>query len=202
MPHQGTALVARPGIARLLDGIAAPPLDGEPSCARPGVEPDTMFPVTRYGLYEARRLCWSCPAAESCLRQALDAEGNAGVSGRHGVYAGFTPAQRRKLYTRGKTAAQALAESRPRPAKPHPANLAEAVDTRVEERDGHLIWHGPAQIRHRGRLYRPVRAAWEVRHGAPPSQHLTQACEVDGCIEPDHYAYRTVMPWAADATAA
>lgn len=59
-------------------------------------DPDVFYDDTRRP--EARGICRGCPMALDCLEVALAAEGGATAKTRYGVFAGTTPAQRRRMY--------------------------------------------------------------------------------------------------------
>lgn len=45
----------------------------------------------------ARAICADCPVQAECLAHAMALEGDRSALGRHGVYAGTTPAQRARM---------------------------------------------------------------------------------------------------------
>lgn len=53
----------------------------------------------------ARAICARCPVTRQCLEDILRIEGNAGVRSRSGIYAGTTPADRRRRYETSRRAA-------------------------------------------------------------------------------------------------
>lgn len=59
-------------------------------------DPDIWFTPSSEAVAVAA--CWECPAREACLRAAMDAEGTARTSSRHGVWGGLTPMQRSALH--------------------------------------------------------------------------------------------------------
>lgn len=72
------------------------------------------------GVYSAaRRVCFNCPVQVECLRYILDVERGCSQQSRHGMWAGFTPAERKSI-DRG--------ELRPRLAK------------RVQQREKGKTW--------------------------------------------------------------
>jgi WhiB family redox-sensing transcriptional regulator len=77
-----------------MQSMSFPRLDN-PSCADPSIDPDFFFPETADEMVETiesiRAICGRCPEQEPCLKFALD---NQIV---HGIWAGTTPNQRRRL---------------------------------------------------------------------------------------------------------
>ena len=65
-----------------------------------GHDPELWFSDQAADRTKARRICARCPIAADCLRDALAAEGDASEKTRSGIYAGTTPAERRRLYER------------------------------------------------------------------------------------------------------
>lgn len=59
-------------------------------------DPDIWFTPSSEAVAVAA--CWECPAREVCLQVAMDAEGTARTSSRHGVWGGLTPMQRSALH--------------------------------------------------------------------------------------------------------
>lgn len=62
-------------------------------------DPETFFPAgfgARYltRIEQAKDHCWACPARLPCLDDALQAEGDAASSMRHGIRGGLEPDQR------------------------------------------------------------------------------------------------------------
>ena len=62
------------------------------------VDPETFFPPAgKANARAAKRICADCPVRLQCLRDALEAEGNADTRNRYGVFGGLTAWERTQL---------------------------------------------------------------------------------------------------------
>ncbi|MEV3857775.1 WhiB family transcriptional regulator [Streptomyces sp. NPDC050095] len=67
------------------------------ACAGVGV--NVMFPGSRpEDIDAAKAVCARCPVTIRCGRETLEIEGNATAEKRHGVFAGLTGKERRRVY--------------------------------------------------------------------------------------------------------
>lgn len=62
------------------------------------MNPEIWFDTSRKGIAQAKSLCGICPRKLPCLEDTVTTERLMGSS-IHGVHAGLTPAERRKLST-------------------------------------------------------------------------------------------------------
>lgn len=67
-----------------------------------GADPDAMFPDPgdKAGTAYAKDVCKRCPVVQSCLDDAMAAEGGKRQDNRYGVQGSLTPAQRYHLHHR------------------------------------------------------------------------------------------------------
>ncbi len=79
-------------------GAAALKWQDRAACAEIGTE--AFFPehgANRIAVGRARAVCAQCPVEAECLEYALDVEARPGVFGRHGIYGGKSPDERRTI---------------------------------------------------------------------------------------------------------
>jgi hypothetical protein len=90
-------------IRHTTSGIAAPntPTGNnwtrQAACA--DVDTKVMFPGSNPdNIAAAKAVCARCPVVLRCGRETLEIEGNAAAANRHGVFAGLTGRERRRVY--------------------------------------------------------------------------------------------------------
>ncbi|WP_372352671.1 WhiB family transcriptional regulator [Streptomyces sp. KL116D] len=67
------------------------------------VDPELMFPSTKQVEIDAAKdVCRRCPVLAQCLKDILAAEGGKDPAARHGIVAGLTPTERRKIWRQSK----------------------------------------------------------------------------------------------------
>lgn len=73
-----------------------------------GMDPNRFFPdrSDRAGQETARRVCAACPVRALCLEDGLAHEDGVEVDGRHGVWGGTDPVERRAMERRRARAAR------------------------------------------------------------------------------------------------
>lgn len=68
--------------------------------------------------------------------------------------------------------------------------------SRVREVGGCWEWGGGSEVRVEGRQVRPVRGAWMMWRGEPPSGRLPwHRCGNRGCVRPGHVEWITRQEW-------
>lgn len=67
---------------------------------------ELFFPISETSgvgllqIADARAICNYCPVRTHCLKDALTEEGSRPAERRFGIFAGFTPTQRHRIYRR------------------------------------------------------------------------------------------------------
>lgn len=153
-------------------------------------DPDAMHPDNNEaGIDRAKRICGPCPVWMTCLQDALRTGDN-----EWGIRGGLRPNERRAVSKRLSAQQygdpEAIASAVQHVLHP---SLERTLQDLWEQHtyplpDGHLGWRGNPTPRYQGKNCSPRRIAFLHDRGREPVGFVRGACDVDGCVHPQHVA--------------